>query len=110
MLSEIKHPHIVELLGACSGDETILITSYCNAGSLYGFLHGETHAVRGAERTEGGEDGGRGGRRAGKTGGRAGPTETPLLVLVLLWSHFPAKSADTVNPLSPSCPSPSPTP
>lgn len=46
MLSTIKHPNIVELLGASMRDEVILVTSYCNAGSLYGFLHGDSHPVR----------------------------------------------------------------
>lgn len=45
MLGCIRHPNIVELLGASTIDEVIIVTSYCNAGSLFSFLHGDVHPV-----------------------------------------------------------------
>jgi len=41
-LSKLSHRNIVELLGASTLNEVILVTSYANAGSLYNFLHQDT--------------------------------------------------------------------
>jgi serine/threonine protein kinase len=38
-LSKLRHRNIIDLLGASTLDEVILVTSYANAGSLYSFLH-----------------------------------------------------------------------
>jgi serine/threonine protein kinase len=52
-LSQLSHPNIVELIGASTVDEIILVTAFCNSGSLSHFLHQEEHdynTVRGKHR------------------------------------------------------------
>ena len=41
VLSHLSHPHILKFLGACVTDDLILISEFCDAGSLYDFLHNE---------------------------------------------------------------------
>eukprot|EP00045_Choanoeca_perplexa_P015954 m.207958 g.207958 ORF g.207958 m.207958 type:complete len:780 (+) comp17127_c0_seq1:2973-5312(+) len=41
-LSKLKHYNIIELMGASTLNDVILVTSYANAGSLYHFLHQES--------------------------------------------------------------------
>lgn len=38
-LSKLSHRNIIELLGASTLNEVILVTEYANAGSLFRFLH-----------------------------------------------------------------------